>query len=209
MERKYLYDIRRLADPVRLFSFDRTIRKAPAEEKSEPLTQEPPDLEALMASARAEGFEAGRQAGFQAGLEEGRSTAERLAALLAALEKERSEWIRQWQEEMLRLCFAVAERIVLREIRLDSLARIKVVEAGLAKLKESERVAVRVPPSAYEALRQALPGLCERLGTRAQVRVLVDPALKPGDVVIETDTCEVDGRMQSALEAIEEALRAP
>ncbi len=209
MERKYLYDIRRPADPVRLFSFDRALCTAPAEKESQTPAEEPPDLEALIASARAEGFEAGRKAGFQAGLEQGRAAAERLAALLEALEKERAEWIRRWQEEMLRFCFAVAERIVLREIRLDPLARLKVVEAGLGKLKESERIAVRVPPSEYEALRHALPGLCERVGTEAQVRVLEDAGLKPGDVVIETDACEVDARIQSALEAIEEALKAP
>lgn len=209
MERKYLYDIRRPADPVRLFSFDRSICTAPAEKENETRSEEPQDLEALIASARAEGFEAGRQDGLRAGLEEGRGTAERLAALLEALEKERADWIRRWQEEMLRFCFAVAERIVLREIRLDPLARLKVIEAGLGKLKESEQVAVRVPPSEYEALRQALPGLCERVGTQGQVRILEDVGLKRGDVVIETDTCEVDARIQSALEAIEEALRAP
>lgn len=209
MERKCLYDIRRPADPVRPFSFDRSIFREPAEKEAEAQVQEPPDLEALKESARAEGFEAGRQAGFQAGLEEGRATAERLAALLDALERERAEWICRWEHEMLRLCFAVAERIVLREIRLDPLARLKVIEAGLGKVKGSERVDVRVAPSEFGALRETLPGLCERLGAQGQVRVLEDGGLQPGDVVIETDTCEVDARIRTALEAIEEALRTP
>jgi len=209
VERKYLYDIRRPADPVRLFSFDRSIRRAQADKEPEAPAQEMPDLEALKESARAEGFEAGRQAGFQAGLEQGRDTAERLATLLEALGRERAEWIRRWQQEMLQFCFGVAERIVLREIRLDPLARLKVIEAGLAKLKESERVDVRVSPSEFDALREALPGLCERLGAQGQVRVLEDANLLPGDVLFETDTCEVDARIRTALEAIEEALRAP
>lgn len=209
MERKYLYDIRRPADPVRLFSFDRSICPARTDKEPEAPAQEPPNLEALKESARVEGFEAGRQAGFQAGLEEGRAAAERLAALLEALERERAEWVRRWEQEMLRLCFAVAERIVLREIRLDPLARLKVVEAALGKLKESERIDVRVAPSEFGALREALPGLCERLGAQGQVRVLEDRGLQPGDIVIETDTCEVDARIRAALEEIEEALKAP
>lgn len=209
MERKCLYEIRRPTDPVRPFSFDRSIFREPAEKEAEAQVQEPPDLEWIKESARSEGFEAGRQAGFQAGLEEGRSTVERLAALLEALERERAQWIRRWEHEMLRLCFAVAERIVLREISLDPLARLKVLEAGLGRLKESERIEVRVAPSESGALREALPGLCERLGSQGQVRVLEDAGLQPGDVVIETDTCEVDARIRTALEAIEEALRVP
>ena len=210
MERKYLYDISRPADPVRLFPFDRSIPRTPAaEEGPKALAEDAQDVESLKASAWAEGFEAGKQAGFQAGLVEGRDTLERLSSLLEALERERAEWIRRWQEEMVQLCLAVAQRIVLREISLDPLARLKVVEAGLGKLKESQRVDVRVASSEFGALREALPGLCERLGAQGRVRVLEDAGLQPGDVVFETDTCEVDGRIRTALEAIEEALRAP
>jgi flagellar assembly protein FliH len=180
---------------IRPFSFDRILSQ---EGKIRHLEE-----------AYAEGYKEGEKAGFDAGLERAGETLGRLEALIVGLEKTRAELYRQLEQEILDLVFRIAEKVIHAEIQSHAGAKTSILSAGLRRLKESERVVIRVSPADFELTQEVLPALKEQNGMTGKVTLLEDPEVSQGGCVLESDRCEVDGRIEVTLQAIEEALRGP
>jgi len=180
---------------IRPFSFDRILSQ---EGKIRSLQE-----------AYAEGYKEGEKAGFDSGLERAGDTLCRLEGLISGLEKTRAELYRQLEQEILDLVFRIAEKVIQAEIRSDDGARTSILAAGLRKLKESEKVLIRVSPADYALIHKVLPALKEQNGMAGKVTLQEDPEVSEGGCVLESDQCEVDGRVEVTLQAIEEALRKP
>lgn len=188
-------------DEVRPFRFDRVLAQEGEEE------QRLRDLDKLEEQAYAAGYQDGEKAGFDTGLEKAAETLQRLEGLIAGLDRTRAELYEKLEQEILDLIFRIAEKVIHTEIRSDDAARLSILEAGLHRLRESEKVVVRVAPTDLEAVRAALPALKEQNGMVGQVTVQEDPEVSEGGCVLESDQCQVDGRIEVTLQAIEEALR--
>lgn len=188
---------------VRPFVFDRVLAQEGEEE------QRVRDLDKLEEQAYTAGYEDGAKAGFDSGLEKAEELLRRLEALIFGLESTRTEVYGRLEEEILDLVIRIAEKVIHAEIRSADSTRTSILEAGLRKLKDSERVLVRVAPADLKAIEEVLPLLKEQNGMVGKVTLHEDPQVSEGGCVLESDQCEVDGRIEVALLAIEEALRRP
>ncbi len=186
---------------VRPFCFDRVLAQEGEEE------QRLRDLDKLEEQAYTAGYQDGAKAGFDTGMEKAADTLQRLEGLISGLDKTRAELYEKLEQEILDLVFRIAEKVIHAEIRSDDATRLTILEAGLRRLKECEKVLVRVAPTDLEAVQEALPTLKEQNGVVGQVMVQEDPEVSEGGCVLESDQCEVDGRIEVTLQAIEEALR--
>jgi flagellar assembly protein FliH len=202
VEKKSLFEIQSRSDEVRSFPFDRLLSPEPAGNADE--VMDPEDLKRM---AFEEGHRLGEQAGFDSGLKKAKEVLDHLLNLIKGLDQARAELYTKLEEEIVDLSVKIAERIVYREIQLDPSARKGILETGLKRLKDSDQITVRVAPEVCSAVRETLPELCEKNGISANVRIADDPDVCPGDYVLETDRCEIDGRVKQALQLIEEALR--
>jgi flagellar biosynthesis/type III secretory pathway protein FliH len=64
---------------------------------------------------------------------------------------------------------------------------------------------MRLPPETVAQLRERTAAMVEA-SAGASLELVADPALLPGDVVIETEAGHVDGRIDARLEAFRAAL---
>ena len=158
-------------------------------------------------SAYDEAYRKGEKAGFEVGLQRGQEVLQRMHELVQGLEKTREELYVKLEEEMLELVLRIAEKVVHHEIRENDNTRTSILAAGLRKMREEDRITVRVAPGDLAAIQEALPSLCEQIGVLGQVTLQEDPAVTPGGCTLETDRCVLDARIEKALETIEEALR--
>jgi flagellar assembly protein FliH len=182
-------------EEVQPFSFDRILAQDEAEEARIR------NLERLEQQAKREGY--------QAGLEKAENVLRRLEGLIVGLEKTRAELYGKLEQEILDLIFRIAEKVIHAEIQSDNSARTSILGAGLRKLKDSEKIVVRVSPADFAVIQEVLPGLKEQNGMVGQVTLQEDPQVSEGGCVLESEQCEVDGRIETTLQAIEEALRRP
>jgi flagellar assembly protein FliH len=194
--------VRQGNEEVRPFCFDRVLAEEGEEE------QRIRDLDKLEEQAYTAGYQDGEKAGFDTGLEKAEEVLHRIEGLISGLERTRAELYEKLEQEMLDLVFRIAEKVIHAEIRSDDSTRLSILEAGLRRLRESEKVLVRVSPADLEAIQQVLPLLKEQNGVVGQVTVQEDPEVSEGGCVLESDQCEVDGRVEVTLQAIEEALKA-
>ena len=168
--------------------------------------------EALLARAHAEA-EAVRLAAGQvraAAAEEGRAEglragAGQLQARLASLEEAQASWLQRAEVEALDLAVEMARRILGRELRLDPGAAGEGARAALAAAGRRRSIRVRLHPDGVAQLRDGKAALGAAVEGSA-LELLADPGLLPGDVVVETEAGQVDGRISSRLECFRSAL---
>jgi flagellar assembly protein FliH len=195
-----MYRARQGDEEIRPFFFDRVLAEEEARIRDTGEVQE---------KAYEEGYKQGEQAGFDSGLARAGEVLRRLEGLILGLEKTRAELYGRLEEEILELVFRIAEKVIHAEIRSADGARTSVLAAGLRKLKDSEKILIRVSPADLALVQEVLPALRAQNGMAGKVTLLEDPEVSEGGCVLESDRCEVDGRVEVTLQAIEEALRKP
>ena len=189
-------------DVVRPFNFE----KAPKGSREK--QREVKERDSVFQQARDQGFKVGEQAGFQAGRAKAQELEQHFVQIIQSLENMRETLYSNIEEDIFDLIFRIAEKVIQSEIRQDDASRMSVLSAGLKKLKEQEKIDVRVAASDFELIQEALPELCERNRVAGKVSLQADPDILPGGCILESDQCELDARIDKALQMIEESLKS-
>ena len=183
----------RVAPITVAFAFDRDL--------AEPL----PVVRAAAADAFRDGFEAGRQEGERAAIDhlraEDRAQRERAIHLTSAIERAGQELARQLLAHdhdrsgaIVSIAVALAEAVLGREVVIGTRVACEAVERAMSS-------ALAEPgASAFAHLN---PDDAAMLGVGdlpANVTVVSDPSLLPGDCVLRVADRSVDARLQTALE---------
>jgi flagellar biosynthesis/type III secretory pathway protein FliH len=160
-----------------------------------------------LAEAEAESVRAAAAQDRAAARAEGRRAArEEVEAGLAALAEAQRRWLARAEVEALDLAVEMARRILGQELRCDPAA---VGPGALEALRAAGRrrvLRVRLHPESVAHVHQrAAADLGGLPGT--SLELVADPALSPGDVVVETEAGRVDGRVASRLEGFRAALQ--
>jgi type III secretion protein L len=177
--------------------------------------------EAIVADARAEAAalrrdgerESARAREVAAGEGRAEGLAQAAAVLLRA-EARRDALLAGAEAEVVELALEVARRLLGRSLALEPAEVRSAAAAALQAARGRRRATLRLHPAAAAALRSeagplaSLAGLAAQPGQPGQpvLELVPDPALDPGDVVVETEAGVVDGRLSVRLEAMRRAL---
>jgi flagellar assembly protein FliH len=106
---------------------------------------------------------------------------------------------RNAEEELVRLSIAVARRILHRELTIDPDALAGLVKAAFERLDQREIHEVRTDPGSLTTVRK----LAEGLDLARAVKIVADPALRPGSLLIETTRGQLDASIETQLNEIQ------
>jgi len=151
-------------------------------------------LETEVSDMRQTAFEEGLQQGRQEAAAEIKTSSERLAQTLQDLVQFKCKIRKEAEMEVVKLSLAIARRILYRELLTDPEAIHGLVHAALQKIQSRDIWRVRVFPGGVEAVRSCL----EKMGT-GSLEVAADPALKSGDLLIDTAGGELDASVDTQL----------
>jgi flagellar assembly protein FliH len=131
---------------------------------------------------------------------------ERVEAAVATLRAQADRVAEQARGDAIEIGFQVARRILETELRQSPDALFALVRSALRRAGDSRRISVRVAPEDLARLqsdegRGHLDGL-----TAARVEYVSDPALQPGDCVVDADFGQVDGRLTTRLAEVRRAV---
>jgi Flagellar assembly protein FliH len=110
------------------------------------------------------------------------------------------------EPQLVELAFAVARRVLERAVARDRDAVAELAALALESVRERRSVVLRVHPEDALALREAEPGLRDRLGRERCIGLVEDPSVGRGGVVVETEAGAIDARLSVQLEALRRAL---
>ncbi len=190
----------------------------PVEEEAYEETPEPQETpEEVLAQARAEaervirdGYAEGLRRGTQAGKEEFMrsvgAAADMLVNAAQALVQAREGFLRSVEPQVIALVKAMTERVLQREPSIDAALLETTVRAALGNLVDRERVTLRVNPHDLEALRAQQANLLDDFPAVGQLLIVADEQVGAGGCIAETESLQVDARLDAQLEKILDAL---
>jgi flagellar assembly protein FliH len=126
---------------------------------------------------------------------------DRVAPAVQVLRLSAERLAEQARGDALEIGFLVARRILEAELSTGPEALFGLVKGALRRAGDSRLVRVRCHPG--DVMTLSGPAAAGQLGvTTATVEVVGDPALEPGDVVVDTDFGKVDGRLKTRFEEL-------
>jgi flagellar assembly protein FliH len=129
------------------------------------------------------------------------NTAERLSNSVKQLADLRPRMIKEAEADLLRLALAIAQRILHRQLAIDTTALEALVKVSLDRLGRQEQIRARVHPALVDPIRAVLA----RLASRA-IEVAADANLETGSLIFETNRGQLDASINSQLDEIERGL---
>ncbi len=157
--------------------------------------------------AQEQGFEEGRRQGFEAGAKEAQSYIDGAQRELEMARQEREAMMRGAEPEVAKLAIHIARVVLKREVSLHRDVVVELVRDALARATGEEVVTVRTAPedaALLEPLRTSLEGEQEI----RNLQVEGDPALEPGDCILETSRGTIDERLPVQLERVATSFEA-
>jgi flagellar assembly protein FliH len=175
------------------------------------------EREGIRQSAQRKGYAEGGAAGRAAALEEARKRfAEEQTALtvalgdlLGAFGARREELYLAARRDVVVLAMAIAQRIVSRLAGMADAAPEMAAEAcrqALELVGEATEAVIRVHPDDRRALEQIAEGLSRAVQSSRHLRLVEDPSVGRGGVVVETADCAVDAQAASRVDRIADEL---
>ncbi len=126
----------------------------------------------------------------------------RAAAELCRAAEERDRLLDACAGQVIDLATEMAARILAREVRPGDDA-VGAATRALDEVRRARHVTLRASPADARAIRES-PSWLGRCG--AGLRLVVDPGLGAGEVVVEADGAVVDGRFPAQLEELRRAI---
>ncbi|MGI5915281.1 MAG: FliH/SctL family protein [Anaerolineae bacterium] len=157
------------------------------------------DVEALEAEARERGLAQGREAA----KEEAVAAAQTLTDLAAGIAREKARILAESESDLIDLALEIAKKIVVAELALNREAMIGIARSAIEAASPQEGCRLHLHPDDAAWLQ-------ERMGTVWQaggVTPVADGSLEKGDVLVMTSHGRVDGRIDTQLSVLREALR--
>jgi len=139
----------------------------------------------------------------------GQESSEKLAQAIAELKKLGGRLGAEIGSTALEIGCLLARQIIDAELKTDPEVRVGMIKAAIRRLGESTKVTVRLAPVDRDTV-ASLAGEsagAELLGLPlASIELIADMNLSPGDVIVESDTGMVDGRLGTRLEELRRVL---
>ncbi|MBV8246455.1 MAG: hypothetical protein JOZ38_11070 [Candidatus Eremiobacteraeota bacterium] len=155
-------------------------------------------------------------AGFDRGVTDGRTQAgaemdEMLATMRGLVEMariERHKIIEGAEPEIVKLAYAIAEKVVHQQVAVDRNVVVQMAKAAIARLVHRETITVRVNPADLEAMRDHRERMLA-LGDIEHLRLIEDQRVDRGGVVVETESGTIDAKVGTQLDEARKVLNVP
>jgi flagellar biosynthesis/type III secretory pathway protein FliH len=159
---------------------------------------------ALLEDARQEVAEWVKRAGSE-GQEEGFAQAEHMRDEIRGLE---GRMIAEVEGEVVRTALKIAEELLANEMTKRDDAIVELVLTALQNVTGAREIYLRVNPQHVGILRKAKPRLVDALAMVKDVDVREDRKVKPGGVLIQTESGVIDATLETQLAEIARVLGA-
>ena len=199
-------------EPVRFEedSFSGVPGEEPAEtpEAKEEFREE--DVRELVSRMESQGYEKGYGEGRAKGLADGEKEiggkVEGLARIIGELERFKEKKANELLPDIVALSLEIAAKVVHKEIELDKNIVLFVAKDAIKKVGEKEEnITIKVNPIDYEMMISRVGMLKEQAGLKG---ISIEPlaTISPGGCYIETQTGEIDARVEEQIREIHDAI---
>ncbi len=158
--------------------------------------------------AYAKGFARGEKAGIESGNEKIELVVNSINKGLSELIKIRQEIYLETEQEIVKLAMKIARKIVCNEIRVNKDTVVNVVKEALKKVEGNEKVKVKLSSKDLQFIKSEKPAIIDKITNIENVAFEMDESIPDGGCIIETESGDIDGRIEKQFQAVEEAFES-
>ncbi len=163
-----------------------------------------------VSEAYEKGFLAGKKEASQALQQEFDRKLEEITESFPTLVREFASEVARYNQDfdkaIVTLALAIARRVVAREIELDESAVLARAREAVRKIIGVEKIKIHINPSDEEYMREHRNELSTYADSVKEIVIEADGKVERGGCVIESELGNIDARVSTQFELIEEAL---
>ena len=163
-------------------------------------------LEAAEREAAKRGREEGREEGYKEGVSEADRLVGRLHVILDRAMDKRAEILQETEAQVVELVLLVAKKVVKVISENQKSVVIQNISQALRKLKTKSDVIVRVNLADLQLATEHVKDFVQMTENSKKMQIVEDSTVDRGGCVIETDFGEIDARIASQLNELEERI---
>ena len=178
--------------------------------KNGKLSIDGPEIRAARIEEEAyiQGFTKGERDGIESGKKNFEPVLKSFRDALSELVEVRKEIYLNAEKDIVDLVLAIARKIVCDELASNKEVVLRIVKEALKKVVDHEGIKIRVSPSDLQFIKNAGTELSHLVDNIQGVTFVEDETILHGGCVIETDSGDIDARIEKQIEAVEEALKS-
>ena len=159
-----------------------------------------------LARREQEAYQRGHADGSKIQSKEIDSKVEVLLATLKALPEIRKDILEKGEEQILKLAFAIAEKIIHQEVTTRKDVIVGVLKEALKNVADTEGIKIHLHPQDFRYMMEIKKDFLQSFDGIRNIVFEEDASVKRGGVVAETMFGEVDARLESQLKEIKAAM---
>lgn len=164
------------------------------------------EAEKVQREAYHSGFEEGERAGHKLALQKLEPTLVALKQIVDEIQTERKRLIERHEQELIKVAFALAVRIVKNVIDQDSQTVLRVIAEALKKVTGRQKVTLRLSPLDYQMIQQQFSRELSELWPPDSIAIEADEAIGRGGCRIRTDQGDIDATIESQIRTLKDSL---
>jgi flagellar assembly protein FliH len=155
-----------------------------------------------------EGYADGHQKGLQEGLTEARRVLEKFDKAIADAVSQREALLEEAKQKVLDLVIQISKKVTYDAVQVDPETSLVLISGVIDGLIDRSRLKIKVNPDYLPVIEQGIDRFMEGSTCIKEIAIEPDPRVRYGGCFIETPTGDVDARLESQFEVIEEALKS-
>lgn len=167
-------------------------------------------VQSIKDDAYTEAYKLGREEGIKVAKAEALITARdeinskltSIVKMIQSLENFRQKMYSENEVEIVRFCYFIAEKIILKEVKQNKDYVLEIIKKMIPADETSE---IRLSAADHAFIQSHIQTLEKDLNAQA-IKFEVDEALKEGDVIVETQNGILDGTLKTRLEKLKRAI---
>jgi flagellar assembly protein FliH len=160
----------------------------------------------LEREAYEKGFAQGEKDGVELGQRKALKLVENIEKLLRSMDSLRQEILAHYEQEIVELVFAIAQKVIHRNIRSDDTAIQGAVLSALNLAAEKSKATLRVNPEDFDYVEELRPEFFAAVKELKALTITSDPSITRGGCLLESPYGDVDARVETQLDKIHQCL---
>lgn len=163
-----------------------------------------------LVKARQSGTEEGYNKGFAEGLEKGREEARRVVGNFNQAVRDavaqREQMLNEARQQILDMVVKVSRKVTFEAIDVDREKTAKLIAGVIDQLVDRSHLKIKVHPDHLAVVEQNIDQFLVGSTTIKELTIEADPRVRFGGCFIETPSGDIDARLESQFEVIEDAI---
>ncbi|MCD6298804.1 MAG: hypothetical protein J7M30_16800 [Deltaproteobacteria bacterium] len=156
--------------------------------------------------AYEKGFAQGEKDGLELGEKKGIKVIENIESILNELIRLKNEIPKQYEKEILDLTFAIAKKIIHREIATDESAIKDTILNALSFAVEKSKVILGVNPEDFDYVEKLRTQFFAEVKDLKSISIISDPSITRGGCFLETPYGDIDASVETQLEEVYQSI---